>query len=238
MKKLVGFGAFILTVTLATSDALAQGGPGGPGGGGKPGRGGPGGGGPGGGGPRGGGPGGAPDPQALFDRLDTTKDNLLKADDGPGAARVLGKADADGNGEVTFDEFKAFLQSQGPGKGGPGGGGPRGGGGPGGAPDPEAIFKKLDTDGDGNLSDAELGPRAARFQGADTDGTPGISLDEFKAFLQSHGPGKGGPGGGGPGGGGPKGGGGRGGRGGRGGPGGPGGGGPGGPGGGGPGGHP
>lgn len=94
-----------------------------------------------------------------------------------------------------------------------------------GKPNPEDVFKKLDTNGDGSISldEFKAGPRAPKDEAKakeiygkiDADGSGGISQEEFKAHRPPHGPGgpggkegRGGPGGGGqggPGGGGPKG---------------------------------
>lgn len=93
-------------------------------------------------------------------------------------------------------------------------GGPGGGGG---------LFKRLDKDGDGKISGAEIdeSPDPARIRGLDKDGDGEISAAEASAAAGAGRPGGGGPGGGGkpggggggPGGGGPGGGGGEGGRG-------------------------
>ncbi len=104
-----------------------------------------------------------------------------------------------------------------PGGPGPGPGGPGGPGG--GRPNPEEIFKKLDTNNDGSLSldEFKAGPRAqkepdkaeAAFKKMDKDNDGKLTLEEFKSGRP---PREGGPGGGpgrppggpgGPGGGGP-----------------------------------
>jgi hypothetical protein len=69
------------------------------------------------------------------------------------------------------------------------------------APEPEALFKRLDADGDGSVSKAEFlaSPRAQqnkeaaekRFATVDKDGDGKLSQDEFTAGMKRRG-GKGG----------------------------------------------
>jgi hypothetical protein len=73
-------------------------------------------------------------------------------------------------------------------------------------PTPEAIFKKLDTNNDGELSldEFKAGPRGQKdpakaeeiFKKIDTNGDGKVTLEEFKAHRPPHRPGApGGPGG-------------------------------------------
>lgn len=91
----------------------------------------------------------------------------------------------------------------GPPPGGPGGDRPR--------PNPEEMFKKMDTNGDGSVSLEEFkeNPRAKEnpdrateaFKRMDKDNDGKVTLEEFKSGRPPGGPrGPGGPGGGGPGG--------------------------------------
>jgi len=87
----------------------------------------------------------------------------------------------------------------------PGGHGGAGGPGQGQRPNPEEIFKKLDTNGDGALSQDEFkaSKRAqqdpakaeAAFKGMDKNGDGQVTLEEFKANRPQGGPGQGGKGG-------------------------------------------
>jgi hypothetical protein len=69
-------------------------------------------------------------------------------------------------------------------------------------PNPEAMFKKLDTSGDGSLSldEVKASPKGQKdpakaeghFKKMDGDSSGGVSLDEFKAAGPPKGDGKGG----------------------------------------------
>ena len=83
--------------------------------------------------------------------------------------------------------------------------GPPHGPGPEGRPKPEEIFKKLDANGDGNitLDEFKKGPKAQEhpekaeevFKKIDANSDGNITLEEFKAHRPPpHPPGKGGPG--------------------------------------------
>lgn len=82
--------------------------------------------------------------------------------------------------------------------------GPHGPGGPDKRPNPEEIFKKLDTNTDGSISldEFKAGPLGQKdpakaeevFKKIDADSSGGISLEEFKAHRPPHRGGKGGPG--------------------------------------------
>ncbi len=79
---------------------------------------------------------------------------------------------------------------------------PKGPGGPGKHPEPEVIFKKLDTNSDGavSLDEFKAGPRAKKdpekaaeiFKKIDADSNGSISLEEFKSHRPPPHDGKGG----------------------------------------------
>lgn len=67
-------------------------------------------------------------------------------------------------------------------------------------PDPEKLFKKLDSDGNGSISldEFKASPRGQKdpakaeegFKRIDTDGSGGISPEELKSHKPNHAPGK------------------------------------------------
>jgi len=109
----------------------------------------------------------------LMERFDKNKDGQLSQDEVP--AKVwerLGKADADGNGVVTKEEFMAAHKegaANGEGRGGD-------------------RFAALDKDGDGKVSKEEAGEKFAdRFDKVDANSDGFLTKDEIKAAIQNHG---------------------------------------------------
>ena len=89
--------------------------------------------------------------------------------------RMFSKADADGSGGISLDEFKELGKAQKK-------GGPEGAGKAGGAPDPTEMFSKFDADGNGELTQAELDSgmqsmmeaRTSKIKLGDDDGTSSL----------------------------------------------------------------
>jgi len=67
--------------------------------------------------------------------------------------RLFQQADTDQDGALTLDEFKSIGKNM-----------PAGDAKPAGAPSPEDMFAKMDKDGDGKLSTAEMEPPKPRFE--------------------------------------------------------------------------
>ena len=117
---------------------------------------------------------GAPRRAAFMERLkaaDTNGDGMLSRAEAAALPRLAGHFDAiDANkdGQVTFDELRAFHQSH---------HGKRGG-----------AMKAADTNGDGRISrDEYLAQAAARFDRLDANKDGAITPDELKGFRHHRG---------------------------------------------------
>lgn len=145
---------------------------------------------------------GRPTPEQTFKKLDTDHNKSISLAefqaspmgqrDAAKAEEIFKKIDTDNDGEITIKEFMAHRPSR-PGAGKPGGD----------RPNPDAIFKTMDInpeDGSVSLEEFQASPMGKRlgdkaegvFEKLDTDGTPGISLEEFKAFRPQRGGNRGG----------------------------------------------
>jgi len=91
------------------------------------------------------------------------------ADVSGAVSTLVSDADSDGDGQLSGEEFGALARASGPPPGGP----PPSGG----ASGTSGVFEALDTNQDGTVSTAELAA-------ADTDGSGGLSGDEFTAMLK------------------------------------------------------
>lgn len=113
----------------------------------------------------------------LFDRLDANQDGVLDASELQGKAQRLLQADANGDGQVTPDELKAFVQAQrpqGPGQGGPGGGA-------------RQAFQAADANQDGKLDASEWpATAAAAFADVDANNDGFVDRDEVRAYAQAN----------------------------------------------------
>ena len=105
-----------------------------------------------------------------FDEIDANKDGKLSADE-LAAARTghMAAADADKDGTLTRDEMVAYRQQQAADRAG-------------------KAFDRMDTDGDGRLSLAEMdspkGPSPQRMiERGDTDGDGVLSKAEVEAMM-------------------------------------------------------
>lgn len=108
--------------------------------------------------------------------------------------RFLARADANGDGKITAEEFGNLRPpdgapggGDGTGKGGDGKGFGRGGkggfGGP--RPEPAEVVAQMDKDGDNLISEAEAGEMWRWISGADTDGDGQVSADEMQARREA-----------------------------------------------------
>jgi Ca2+-binding EF-hand superfamily protein len=121
------------------------------------------------------------DPQQaaeLFTRLDANGDKLLASDEAPeGLANLIRRADRDGDGKLSQNEFQAAARRMSAGNNGS-------------PPDSAAgrgnmrqLLTRWDRNGDGALSRAEAPPRMARtFDQLDQDGNGSLSARELQQF--------------------------------------------------------
>ncbi len=118
--------------------------------------------------------------------------------------RIMAEFDADGDGELSDDErakAREQMRSRRGNRGGGEGDAPRGNrasrggpeGRPEGRPDPEALFNRLDTDGNGSLSRAEFRKMAEQMRPPGSPRRPGSSNDARPQRRQRDGAGPDGP---------------------------------------------
>ncbi|NUQ00096.1 MAG: EF-hand domain-containing protein [Armatimonadetes bacterium] len=107
-----------------------------------------------------------PDIMPMFNKHDTNQDGKLTADEVPAEFWAkLSASDKDGDGAVSADEAKAGQPAKGGG-------------------DVAGMFKNLDADGDGKLTQGELpAGKWEKLSAADADGDGALTLDEFRAGM-------------------------------------------------------
>ncbi len=134
-----------------------------------------------------------PDPNAMFERLDQNRDGVLTQDELPEQRQeffdlMLQRGDTDQDGRLTREEFTASL-SDASGRPQFGGRSQQGPGGGQGRPmrgqrlDPERIFERLDSNGDGTITADEVPEQAQRILQLDRDGDGVITREEISQGL-------------------------------------------------------
>jgi Ca2+-binding EF-hand superfamily protein len=128
-------------------------------------------------------------PAALFDKLDANQDGLIAADEVPGEQkqlfdRLVRKSDGDGNGQLSKAEFVAALVDSRPERADDA---PQEG--PGAELNPEAMFDRLDRNGDGKIVLDEVPePARERIRNliglADRDNDRALSREELRRAAQ------------------------------------------------------
>jgi Ca2+-binding EF-hand superfamily protein len=125
-----------------------------------------------------------PDAARLFEQLDSNKDGTLAADEVAEDRkrlfeRLVRNGDKNADGKLSLEEFTTAMRAQRPGQP-PGGQPPAGPDGRPRLPNPEEMFRRLDTNGDGKITAEETPERAKELvRRADADGDGIVTKDEF-----------------------------------------------------------
>jgi Ca2+-binding EF-hand superfamily protein len=136
------------------------------------------------------GPDGRPGPEKIFQRLDANGDGKITLDEVPEPRKerfktLIERADKDGDGALSQQEFAAAFQNLRAAFAGQPGEGRR----PDGAVDAQRIFRRIDKNGDGKLTLDEV-PEDRRpmferiFKRAGKTGDQGLTPEEFSAALR------------------------------------------------------
>ncbi|MBI2823546.1 MAG: EF-hand domain-containing protein [Planctomycetia bacterium] len=130
-----------------------------------------------------------PDAAGLFKQLDANSDGFVTEDEVPAdkqrlLRRLMRTADKDKDGKLSGEEFAAGLQGSRPERTQEAGAEPPRRPGGDGRPDPAALFRRMDTNGDGKVTKDEVPEeRRERFgrmmELADRDGDGTLTLEEF-----------------------------------------------------------